>query len=117
MGAISLRLHTEQAPKTVEKFLHYVRGGFYDDTIFHRVIDNFMIQGGRLDSDMQQKATELAPIDNEAKTAQPNRRGTIAMARTGEPHSATCQFFINVKDNHFLNFKSESDEGYGYCVC
>ncbi len=115
MGEIKLKLDTENTPKTVENFLNYVRSGFYTDTLFHRVIDGFMIQGGGLTSDMKQKSTQ-ASVKNEAKTAKPNKRGTIAMARTMEPHSATAQFFINVADNTFLNHTSEQPQGYGYCV-
>ncbi|ARG96558.1 peptidylprolyl isomerase [Legionella micdadei] len=114
-GEIRLELHEENAPKTVENFLNYVRKGFYTDTIFHRVIDGFMIQGGGLTAEMVQKTTD-APVKNEAKQAKPNKRGTIAMARTMDPHSATAQFFINVADNAFLNFSGEHAQGYGYCV-
>jgi peptidyl-prolyl cis-trans isomerase B (cyclophilin B) len=114
-GAIRLQLDTENAPKTVENFLNYVRSGFYKDTIFHRVIDGFMIQGGGLTSDMTQKAVN-APVQNEAKQAKPNKRGTIAMARTMDPHSATAQFFINVADNNFLNYSGDHAQGFGYCV-
>ena len=110
-----MQLHEETAPKTVENFLQYVRDGFYNDTIFHRVIDKFMIQGGGLTADMENKKTS-APVTNEAKSAKPNKRGTIAMARTMDPHSATAQFFINVADNAFLNFTSEQPQGFGYCV-
>ena len=113
-GDIRLQLHEETAPKTVENFLQYVRDGFYNDTIFHRVIDKFMIQGGGLTADMENKKTS-APVTNEAKSAKPNKRGTIAMARTMDPHSATAQFFINVADNAFLNFTSEQPQGFGYC--
>lgn len=114
-GDIRLQLDEENTPKTVENFLNYVRSGFYDNTIFHRVIDGFMIQGGGLTADMTQKQTQ-ASIENEAKSAKPNKRGTIAMARTMDPHSATAQFFINVADNAFLNFSGEHAQGYGYCV-
>ncbi len=114
-GDIHLQLHEDTAPKTVENFLNYVRSDYYKDTIFHRVIDGFMIQGGGFGADMGQKATE-SQIKNEAKTAKPNKRGTIAMARTMDPHSATAQFFINVADNAFLNFSGEHPQGYGYCV-
>ena len=114
-GEIRLELHEGSAPKTVENFLNYVRKGFYNDTIFHRVIDGFMIQGGGLTADMVQKTTDT-PVKNEAKQAKPNKRGTIAMARTMDPHSATAQFFINVADNAFLNFSGEHAQGYGYCV-
>lgn len=114
-GDIHLALDTENTPKTAENFLNYVRSGFYKDTIFHRVIDGFMIQGGGLTADMEQKAPE-APVKNEAKTGKPNKRGTVAMARTSDPHSATAQFFINVADNAFLNYTGDNAQGYGYCV-
>ncbi|WED42496.1 peptidylprolyl isomerase [Legionella cardiaca] len=114
-GDIHLKLDEENTPATAQNFLNYVRSGFYNNTIFHRVIDGFMIQGGGLTSDMTQKSTEPA-IKNEAKSAKPNKRGTIAMARTMDPHSATSQFFINVADNAFLNFTGEHPQGYGYCV-
>lgn len=114
-GDIHLALDSENTPATVENFLGYVRSGFYKDTIFHRVIDNFMIQGGGLTTDMVSKSTE-SPVKNEAKSAKPNKRGTIAMARTMDPHSATAQFFINVADNAFLNFSGENTQGFGYCV-
>jgi peptidyl-prolyl cis-trans isomerase B (cyclophilin B) len=114
-GDIHIQLDTENTPVTAENFLSYVRSGFYDNTIFHRVISGFMIQGGGLSSDMEQKQTQT-PIQNEAKNAKPNKRGTIAMARTMDPHSATAQFFINVADNAFLNFSGENMQGFGYCV-
>ncbi|MHB1950760.1 MAG: peptidylprolyl isomerase [Acidiferrobacteraceae bacterium] len=114
-GSIVLELDAGKAPKTVANFLQYVREGFYDGTIFHRVIDNFMIQGGGFTSGMKQKPTRAA-IENEARNGLRNRRGTIAMARTNDPHSATAQFFINVADNDFLNHTSVSAEGWGYCV-
>jgi len=114
-GSIKLELDAERAPVTVANFLAYARDGFYDGTIFHRVIDNFMIQGGGFDSDMQQKETG-APIENEADNGLTNDFGTIAMARTMDPHSATAQFFINVKDNDFLNHSSKSMQGWGYTV-
>lgn len=114
-GDIHLQLDTENTPHTAENFLNYVRNGFYNDTIFHRVIDGFMIQGGGLNANMEQKTTE-EPIHNEAKSAKPNTRGTIAMARTMDPHSATAQFFINVADNNFLNYSGDHAQGYGYCV-
>ena len=114
-GDITLELYADKAPKTVENFLSYVQDGFYDNTIFHRVIDGFMIQGGGMTPDMEQKTTK-DPIENEANNGVANAAGTIAMARTNDPHSATAQFFINVKDNDFLNFSSESMNGWGYCV-
>ncbi len=114
-GSITLELDAEKAPKTVENFLNYVRDGFYDGTIFHRVIDNFMIQGGGFDTDMHQKQTG-APIENEADNGLKNDSGTIAMARTMDPHSATAQFFINVKDNDFLNHTGKNAQGWGYAV-
>ncbi len=114
-GNIVLELNAEKAPKTVENFLNYVREGHYDGTIFHRVISNFMIQGGGFLPDMEQKDTK-APIENEANNGLSNVNGSIAMARTMEPHSASCQFFINTKDNDFLNFQNESMQGWGYCV-
>ncbi|HCJ1102893.1 TPA: peptidyl-prolyl cis-trans isomerase [Legionella pneumophila] len=115
MGDIHIKLDTENTPLTAENFLNYVRKGFYNDTIFHRVIDGFMIQGGGLKTNMEQKTT-ASPIQNEAKGAKPNKRGTIAMARTMNPHSATAQFFINVADNGFLNYSGDHPQGYGYCV-
>ncbi len=114
-GDITLELDAEKAPKTVANFLDYARDGFYDGTIFHRVIDGFMIQGGGFTEDMAQKQTG-SPIDNEANNGLKNDLGTVAMARTMDPHSATAQFFINVKDNDFLNFSSESTQGWGYAV-
>lgn len=114
-GEITLELDAEKAPKTVENFLAYAKEGFYDGTIFHRVIDNFMIQGGGFDTDMQQKACK-EPIDNEADNGLKNDFGTVAMARTMEPHSATAQFFINVKDNDFLNHSGKNMQGWGYAV-
>ena len=114
-GDITLELYADKAPKTVENFLSYVKDGFYDNTIFHRVLDGFMIQGGGMTPDMEQKDTK-APIENEANNGVANEAGTIAMARTNDPHSATAQFFINVKDNDFLNFSSESMNGWGYCA-
>ncbi len=114
-GDITLELETEHAPETSANFLRYVEEGFYDGTIFHRVIQGFMIQGGGLQPGMTPKATR-APIRNEANNTLSNRTGAIAMARTQDPHSATAQFFINTNDNHFLDFKSETREGWGYCV-
>ena len=115
VGPITLELDADNAPKTVENFLSYVSSGFYDGTIFHRVIDNFMIQGGGFDAEMSQKETE-APIENEANNGLKNLRGSIAMARTQDPHSATAQFFINVKDNDFLNHTGENMQAWGYAV-
>ena len=115
VGPMTLELDADNAPKTVENFLSYVAGGFYDGTIFHRVINNFMIQGGGFTADMQQKTTQ-APIENEANNGLKNQRGTIAMARTQDPHSATAQFFINVQDNDFLNHTGENMQGWGYAV-
>ncbi len=115
LGVITLKLDAEKAPKTVENFLAYVKAGHYDNTIFHRVIKGFMIQGGGFEPGMKQKDT-LAPIDNEAANGLKNKRGTIAMARTNDPHSATAQFFINVVDNDFLDFKAPMGQGWGYCV-
>jgi peptidyl-prolyl cis-trans isomerase B (cyclophilin B) len=114
-GDISVTLDAEKAPKTVENFLNYAREGFYDGTIFHRVIDNFMIQGGGFDTNMQQK-TAGEPIENEADNGLTNDFGTIAMARTMDPHSATAQFFINIKDNDFLNHSGKNMQGWGYAV-
>ena len=115
VGPLTLELDADNAPKTVDNFLSYVADRFYDDTIFHRVIHNFMIQGGGFTADMQQKPTQ-APIENEANNGLENQRGTIAMARTQDPHSATAQFFINVQDNDFLNHTGENMQGWGYAV-
>lgn len=115
MGPITLELADKQAPKSVENFLTYVRDGFYNGTIFHRVIDGFMIQGGGFTADFQQKPTR-APIPNEADNGLKNRRGAVAMARTGDPNSATAQFFINVKDNTFLDHRGPTPQGWGYAV-
>ena len=115
MGDITLELYPDKAPVTVKNFLTYVDEKFYDGTIFHRVISGFMIQGGGMTADMNEKSTH-SPIKNEADNGLKNDRGTLAMARTNDPNSATAQFFINAKDNTFLNFKSKSVEGYGYCV-
>jgi peptidyl-prolyl cis-trans isomerase B (cyclophilin B) len=112
---MTLELDADNAPKTVENFLAYVSSGFYDGTIFHRVINNFMIQGGGFTTDMEQKPTQ-APVDNEANNGLKNERGTISMARTQDPHSATAQFFINVQDNDFLNHTGENMQGWGYTV-
>ncbi len=115
MGSIVLELDAGKAPATVSNFLAYAREGFYDGTIFHRVISNFMIQGGGFTEDMKQKPTQ-APVQNEADNGLSNDTGTIAMARTSDPHSATAQFFINVKDNKFLNFSGKNAQGWGYAV-
>jgi len=114
-GAITLELNAEKAPKTVANFLAYVEAGHYNNTIFHRVIKNFMIQGGGFEPGMNQKDT-LPPVENEAANGLKNKRGSIAMARTNDPHSATAQFFINTVDNDFLDFKAPSGQGWGYCV-
>lgn len=114
-GDIVIELDFDKAPKTAQNFKQYVEEGFYDGTIFHRVIDGFMIQGGGFDEDMQQKATR-STIENEADNGLKNDTGTLAMARTSDPHSASAQFFINVKDNDFLNFRSKDTSGWGYCV-
>lgn len=114
-GNITVELNAEQAPKTVENFLSYVKDDFYKDTIFHRVIAGFMIQGGGMMADLSEKEKK-APIKNEANNGLKNERGTIAMARTPDPDSASSQFFINVVDNDFLNFTSETAQGWGYAV-
>lgn len=114
-GTIIIELNQAKAPKTVANFIRYIREGFYDDTIFHRVIDDFMIQGGGFTQKYQQKETH-EPINNEANNGLKNVRGTIAMARTNDPHSATAQFFINVRDNHFLDYTSSTPRGWGYAV-
>ena len=114
-GTIKMRLFPEKAPKTVENFVIHAKEGYYDGLTFHRVINGFMIQGGGFEPGMKQKATK-EPIKNEANNGLKNTRGTLAMARTQAPHSATAQFFINVVDNDFLNFSGESLQGWGYCV-
>ena len=114
-GDITLQLDAEKAPVTVKNFLEYVNSGFYNNTLFHRVIDGFMIQGGGFEPGMKQKKTN-APIVNEAANGLKNDKYTIAMARTSDPQSATAQFFINVKDNDFLNYTAPNMQGYGYCV-
>lgn len=114
-GVIGIELDAERAPKTVENFLQYVRLGHYDNTLFHRVINGFMIQCGGFESGMRQKPT-AAPIQNEAANGLRNSKYTVAMARTSDPHSATAQFFINVADNDFLNHSAPSGQGWGYCV-
>jgi peptidyl-prolyl cis-trans isomerase B (cyclophilin B) len=115
LGPITLALDETKAPNTVENFLEYVNQGFFENTIFHRVIDGFMIQGGGFEPNMVAKKG-LAPIENEANLGLSNKIGTIAMARTNDPHSASSQFFINVKDNNFLDHKSPTPSGWGYCA-
>ena len=115
MGSFALELYADKAPKTVANFIQYVNSGFYNGTVFHRVIDGFMIQGGGFEPGMRQKSTR-SPIKNEADNGLKNDRYTIAMARTAEPHSASSQFFINVEDNGFLNHTAPRPEGWGYCV-
>lgn len=115
MGNIVIELNQDKAPQTVNNFLQYVKAGFYDGTIFHRVIENFMIQGGGFDENFAQKETR-GPIENEADNGLSNQRGTIAMARTNDPHSATAQFFINTVDNQFLDFRGNTPSGWGYAV-
>ena len=114
-GNITLELNSEKAPATVKNFLEYVNDGFYNGTIFHRVIDGFMVQGGGFEPGMKQKAVK-APIQNEAANGLKNDNYTVAMARTGDPHSATAQFFINATDNNFLNYTASNPQGFGYCV-
>ena len=114
-GIITIELNAEKAPNTVKNFLNYVNDGFYAGTIFHRVIDGFMVQGGGFEPGMKQKTVKSA-IQNEAANGLKNDNYTIAMARTGDPHSATAQFFINVKDNNFLNYTASNPQGFGYCV-
>ncbi|MCC7134848.1 MAG: peptidylprolyl isomerase [Nitrosomonas sp.] len=114
-GVITLELDSEKAPATVENFLRYIENGHYENTVFHRVIDGFMIQGGGFAPGMKEKNT-LAPIQNEAANGLHNETYTIAMARTSDPHSATAQFFINVANNQFLNHTGPTAQGYGYCV-
>ncbi len=115
LGDIKINLFADKAPQSVKNFLEYAKSGHYNGTIFHRVISNFMIQGGGFDTSMQQKPTN-APIDCESQNGLSNKLGTLAMARTMDPHSATCQFFINVKDNNFLDFSAETAQGWGYAV-
>ena len=114
-GAITLELDAQKAPATVANFLEYVKSGHFDNTVFHRVIDGFMIQGGGFEPGMKQKPAR-APVKNEADNKLKNDKHTVAMARTSDPHSASAQFFINVADNEFLNHKSQSAQGWGYCV-
>ncbi|MEK6594750.1 MAG: peptidylprolyl isomerase [Pseudomonadota bacterium] len=115
MGSITLELYTDKAPQSVENFLQYVKDGHYNGTVFHRVIPNFMVQGGGFTPDFQQKTTR-SPIKNEAGNGVKNTLGTVAMARTSDPHSATAQFFINTADNAFLDFTAPTQQGYGYTV-
>ncbi|MGH1428850.1 MAG: peptidylprolyl isomerase [Arenicella sp.] len=115
LGDITVELDREKAPQTVENFLHYLGAGFYENTLFHRVIPNFMIQGGGFDTNFNQKPAPNR-VENEADNGLENAIGTIAMARTADPHSASSQFFINTGDNGFLNYKSRSTQGWGYCV-
>ncbi|KNH07764.1 Peptidyl-prolyl cis-trans isomerase PpiB [Candidatus Burkholderia brachyanthoides] len=114
-GVIKLKLDAEKAPKTVANFLEYVKKGHYNNTVFHRVINGFMIQGGGFEPGMKQKPTDK-PIENEANNGLKNETGSIAMARTGDPHSVSAQFFINVSDNDFLNHSSPTPQGWGYAV-
>ena len=114
-GQIKIETFADKAPKTVANFEQYVKDGFYDGTIFHRVIDGFMVQGGGFASGMEEKDT-VTCVDNEANNGLKNKKGTLAMARTQDPHSASAQFFFNVSDNDFLNFSSETTQGWGYCV-
>jgi peptidyl-prolyl cis-trans isomerase B (cyclophilin B) len=116
MGPITLELESEKAPKTVENFLSYVDSGFFEGTVFHRVIGNFMIQGGGLTANLEQKKEGKKSIQNEADNGLKNKLGTVAMARTNDPHSATSQFFINVSDNDFLDHTAKNPMGWGYCV-
>ncbi len=115
MGDIKLKMFDKEAPETVKNFLQYIKDGHYNNTIFHRVINGFMIQSGGFDAKFSQKPTR-APIKNEADNQISNKRGTVAMARTADPHSASAQFFINVVDNNFLDFKAPTPQHYGYCV-
>jgi peptidyl-prolyl cis-trans isomerase B (cyclophilin B) len=115
LGLITLELDSAKAPKTVENFLSYVRSGHYNNTLFHRVINGFMVQGGGFEPGMRQKAT-MKPVENEATNGLRNTKYSVAMARTSDPHSATAQFFINVADNEFLNHTGPNPKGWGYCV-
>jgi peptidyl-prolyl cis-trans isomerase B (cyclophilin B) len=114
-GVIGIQLDAERAPETAKNFISYVEAGHYDNTVFHRVIDGFMVQGGGFEPGMKQKPTQ-APVKNEANNGLKNDRYTVAMARTSDPHSATAQFFINVADNDFLNHTAPTAQGWGYCV-
>ncbi len=115
-GTITLELNEKKAPLTVQNFKKYVESKYYDNTLFHRVIDGFMIQGGGLNEDMADKPSKIAPINNEADNGLKNIKGSIAMARTMDPHSATSQFFVNLEDNAFLNHTAKTNEGWGYAV-
>ncbi len=115
-GSFVIELDPEKAPKTVSNFLHYVKTGYYDNTIFHRVIPGFVIQGGGLTANMREKPNDKKPIKNEANNGLTNKRYSLSMARTSDPHSATSQFFINLADNRSLNFRSTKDAEYGYAV-
>lgn len=116
MGNIVVELDRANTPNTTENFIKYVQNGYYENTLFHRVINGFMIQGGGLNPDMTDKPSSLEPIQNEADKGGKNVTGSLAMARTGDPHSATSQFFINVSDNESLNYRSKTPQGWGYCV-
>ncbi|NPA52917.1 MAG: peptidyl-prolyl cis-trans isomerase [Aquificae bacterium] len=116
LGEIYIELYPKKAPKTVKQFLRYVKEGFYDGLIFHRVIPNFVIQAGGFDKNFKYREPKYPPIPNEADNGLKNLRGTVAMARSSDPHSANAQFFINLKDNHFLDFKSKTPQGWGYTV-
>ena len=116
VGAVRIELYADKAPKSVANFLQYVKDGFYNGLIFHRVIDRFMVQGGGHYPDLREKKADRSPIENEAGNGLKNELGTLAMARTSSPHSATAQFFINAADNAFLNFREASPAGYGYAV-
>lgn len=115
LGTITIEVDEQNTPETARNFLQYVNSGFYNNTIFHRVIKGFMVQGGGFEPGMHQKTTQK-PIQNEAKTGLKNQIGTISMARTNHPHSASSQFFLNVANNDFLDFKSETPDGFGYCA-
>ncbi len=115
-GDVTLTLNAEKAPKTVENFVNYVKEGFYNGLIFHRVIDGFMVQGGGMEEGMSERASTQGTIENEADNGLSNKTGTLAMARTMDPHSASNQFFINLKDNNFLDHSGKNPEGWGYCV-
>ena len=115
LGSFDIELFADKSPSTVKNFVDYIESGFFDGTVFHRVIPGFMIQGGGMEPGLKEKETR-APIKNEADNGVPNARGSIAMARTSDPHSATCQFFINVADNKPLNFRSKDQAGWGYCA-